>query len=234
MSQTTKEYVIKFAIILALATVFGATIYFAQEYSLGKSLQLATLLGLGALIGSSIVLYVAGIFIDPFISKSVGFAKQNTSQDTNQIDERLIIPKEERIVRHASKEEFIEKTNRLSEIEQAHQKLQEMAREIGAHEEVILLLSYDLSFLLTKEALQGLLFGKITEENSETGTLEADSGFWFMKQHIRVSIHAITNNTTTVYIRSRSSSDSKSREKDIQVIQKIVNSMKEKEQFYLG
>ncbi len=233
MSHTTNKYVIKFAIVLALATVVGATIYFAQEYSLSKSLQLATLLGFGALVGSSIVLYILGIFLDPIILKSEGFTRQKASKTTNQTDERIIVPKEERIVHHASKEEFIEKTNRLSEIEQARQKLQEMAREIGDYEEVILLLPYELSFLLTKEALKGLPFGKITHENSETGTLEADAGFWFMKQHIQISIHTITNNTTTVHIRSKSSSG-KAGKKNTQVIQKIVNYMKEKEKFYLG
>ncbi len=220
----------KLTILSAIIALGAATYYFNQEHPLVSSFQLAMLVAVGTLAGAAIFFYILSLLLMPL------FEKMERSHEESTLVEEIepvVIPREERIIRHKTKEEYI-KNSRTERVDtnETQQKLTEMAEEQGTVEELMLILPLDLSFLLAKESLHNLFFGKIIEENEETGTLVGTAGLGSSPQEFRLTIQAITKYSSNITIISKSHAKKQSDKKNAGYIKKISDFLREKEKFY--
>ena len=221
----------KLTILLSLLSLGAAVYYFSHEYPLSKSFHLAVLVALGVLAGAAILFFTLSLLLGPVTSRLENRQEVPSSEE----EESYSLPKEERIIRHKSKEEFLE--NNVSKRESAYetqQKLEEMKREQGTIAEVLLILPYDLSFLLAKESIESLFRGKIQEENQETGIILGTAGIGPNPQKIELTLQAVTQHSTSIQISSKSSTEHQSERKNASYIKKISKFLRKKESFYIS
>jgi|GEM_PF-3019970 len=232
MENRIKLLFARLTILSALLALGVATYYFNLEYSLSKSFQLGTLVALGTLMGAAIIFFTLSLLLVPIASRL-----ENNHQEQESFPEEKearIIPREERIVRYDTKEEYLEQhsSNKKMRVRETQAKLKEMAQEQGTHAEVMLVLPLDLSYLLAKESISALSFGKIGEENEETGTILGTAGFGSSPQEIKLTIRTISGNSTAINILSKSPTQQQSDKKNLTYIKKIFDFLRKKEKFY--
>jgi len=229
MENQIKLLFAKLTILSAFLALGLATYYFNLQYSLSKSFQLGTLVAIGVLVGASIIFFTLSLLLIPIASRF-----ENSDEEVvPNIEESLVAPREERIIRHNTKEEYIEHSNneRIKAVE-VQERLKEMTLEHGTHAEVMLVLPLELSYLLARESIDKLSFGKITEEDEEAGTILGTAGFGSSPQEIKLSIRTITGHTTAVTILSKSPTQQQSDKKNLTYIKKISDFLRKKEKFY--
>ena len=220
----------KLTILLALLSLGGAVYYFSHEYPLSKSFHLGVLVGLGVLLGAAMLFFALSLL---FGSTTNGLESKREVPSFEE--ESYSLPKEERIIQHKSKEEFMaNNVNERKSAYEARQKLEEMKREQGAVAEVLLILPYDLSFLLAKESIESLFYGKIQEKNQETGIILGSAGIGPTPQKIKMTIQAVTPHSTSIRIISKSSAEQQSERKNSSYIKKISKFLRKKESFYIN
>ncbi len=220
----------KLTILLSLLSLGGAVYYFSHQYPLSKSFHLGVLVALGVLAGAAMLFFALSLLLDPIANKL-----QSKQEALSPEEESYSLPKEERIIHHESKEEFLE--NNISERESAYeaqQKLEEMKKEQGATAEVLLILPYDLSFLLAKESIENLFRGKIKEANQETGIIHGVAGIGPNPQNIELTLQATTEHSTSIRINSKSPTERQSERKNGSYIKKISKFLRKKEGFYIS
>lgn len=223
----------KMTILSALLALAYATYHFSQEYPLGKSFQLGTLVALGVLAGAAVFFYILSILLMPLASRAEKSRQKTAPKEEVEEDEPFVIPKEERIIRHSSKEEYVKHrlTERTKHYE-AQEKLSEMAGEQGTVMELMLILPTDLSYLLAKESIYNLFFGKIKEESEEAGIIVGSAGFGSSPQELRLTVQSVTGHSTKINIISKSPKKKQSDKKNSAYIKKISDFLREKEKFY--
>ncbi len=213
----------RLTIFVAFLSFVSAIFYFSQKYSLGHALPLASLVTLATTIGTAIFLYILS-FILMAITSIFKETDKDESPKKRKPAKPFVAPQKEKTIQHS----HIEETN----IHETQQNLEKMMQEQGTAAEVLLILPSDLSFLLAKESIENLFWGKIKEEDEEAGTIAGSSGFGFSPQEFRLSIQSITHHTSKINIISKSS---KKRQLDIKnsiYIKKISNFLRDKEKFY--
>jgi len=229
MGNYIKLLFAKLTILLAILALGLATYYFNLQYSFSKSFQLGTLVALGVLVGAAILFFTLSLLLIPIASRLGG----NNEEMISGTEEPHVIPLEERIVRHTTKEEYLEHNDtKRMEVRETQERLKKMAQEQGTHSEVMLVLPLELSYLLAKESIGKLSFGKIIEEDEEAGTILGTAGFGSTPQEIKLSIRSITAHSTAITILSKSHTQQQSEKKNLTYIKKISNFLREKENFY--
>jgi len=220
---------IKLTILSSLLAFAAVAYYFTGLYSFNKAFQLATLTALAVAVGAGALFFLLSFLLIPLLSRSES-REERISPET---EEAYTLPKKERIIRHETKEDYIQ--NNSAEREAAleeQEKLNEIKESRGTFAEVMLLLPYDLSFMLSKESITHLAFGKIKEENMESGRILGTAGFGPSPQEIEITLHGITEHSTTVDIISRSSRKQQSDKKNLAYIKKISDFLRKKERRY--
>ena len=229
MEDRIKILFAKLTILTALLALGLATYYFNLEYSLSKSFQLGTLVALGVLAGAAILFFALSLLLIPIASKFASGKEEIISDE----EESYALPREERIIRHNTKEEYIEHgINERMKVRETQKILKEMAEEQGIHEEVMLVLPLALSYLLAKESIENFSFGKIKDEDEETGIILGTAGFGSSPQEIKLSIRPITERSTVITILSKSPKQQQSDKKNLTYIKKISGFLRKKEKFY--
>ncbi len=229
MKNRIKLLFVKLTILSGILALGLATYYFNLEYSLSKSFQLGTLVALGVLVGSGVIFFTLSLLLIPVLSR----IENNKNETFRSQEEPYTIPREERIMRHSTKEEYIEHSiNNRMKIGETQEILKEMAEEQGTHTEVMLVLPFGLSYFIAKESISNLSFGKIKEENEEAGTILGSAGFGSSPQKIKLSIRAITEHSTVITILSKSPTQRQSDDKNLTYIKKITDFLRKKEKFY--
>ncbi len=229
MENRIKLLFAKLTILSAFLTLGLATYYFNLQYSFSKSFQLGTLVALGVFMGAGIVFFALSLLLIPMASRLNG----NDKEVISSIEEPHAVPLEERIVRHTTKEEYLEHNDiKRMEVRETQKRLKKMAQEQGTHAEVMLVLPLELSYLLAKESIGKLSFGKIKEENEEAGTILGTAGFGPSPQEIKLTIRTISGNSTAITILSKSPTQQQSDGKNITYIKKISDFLRKKEKFY--
>ncbi len=233
MENRIKLLFAKLTILSAFLALVLATYYFNLQYSLSKSFQLGVLVALGVFVGAAIIFFTLSLLLTPIASRFESNNEEMISNGEESPEESLVIPREKRIIRHSTKEEYIEHSNneRIKAVE-VQEKLKEMTLEHGTHAEVMLVLPLELSYLLARESMDKLSFGKITEEDEEAGTILGTAGFGSSPQEIKLSIRTITDHTTAVTILSKSPTQQQSDKKNLTYIKKISDFLRKKEKFY--
>ncbi len=194
----------KLTLLIALLSFITAILYFYQKYALGHALPLGTLVALAITLATAIFLYVLSFLLIPFLP----------------------------IFKNIKK--IFSKQNRAKQIniDKTQQKLAKMIHEQGTATEILLILPPDLSFLLAKESIKNLFWGKIKEENEETGIIVGSAGFGSSPQEIRLSVQSIMQHSSKINIISKSSKKRQSNIKNSRYIKKINNFLRDKEKFY--
>ncbi len=229
MENRIKLLFVKLTILSAILALGLATYYFNLEYPLGKSFQLGTLVALGALMGAGVIFFTLSFLLIPVLSRFESSDKEEVSDE----EESLIVPRKERIIRHNTKEEYVEhNTGNGMKVRETQSILREMAEEHGTHAELMLVLPLELSYLLAKESISKFTFGKIIEEDEEAGTILGAVGFGSSPQEIKLSIRTITENSTAITILTKSPAQQQSDKKNLTYIKKISDFLREKEKFY--
>ena len=229
MENRIKLLFAKLTILSAILALGLATYYFNLEYPLSKSFQLGTLVALGVLVGAGVIFFVLSLLLVPILSK----IENNKNETFSSQEEPCAIPREERIIRHSTKEEYAEHSiNKKMKVRETQTILREMAEEQGTHAEVMLVLPFDLSYLLAKESIGNFIFGKIKEEDEEAGTILGTAGFGSSPQEIKLSIRTITENSTAIIILTKSPTPKQSDKKNLTYVKKISDFLREKEKFY--
>jgi len=228
METRIKLLFAKLTIFSAILALGLATYYLNLEYSLGKSFQLGTLVALGTLVGTAIIFFILSLLLAPIVSRY-----ESNDEEAFPEEESYVVPREERIIRYNTKEEYVEhNNNERMKISETQERLKEMAQEQGTHTEVMLILPLALSYLLAKESIGNLSFGKIREEDEETGIILGTAGFGSSPQKIKLSVRAITGHSTAISIVSESPAQQQSDKKNAAYIKKISNFLRKKEKFY--
>lgn len=229
MENRIKLLFAKLTILSAILALGLATYYFNIEYPLSKSFQLGILVALGALISAGVTFFTLSLFLIPILSK----IEDNKNETFSRQEEPHVMPRKERIIRHNTKEEYIEHSiSKRMKVKETQAKLKEMAEEQGTYAEVMLVLPLELSYLLAKESIGNFIFGKVKEEDEEAGTILGTAGFGSSPQEIKLSIRSITENSTAITILTKSPAPKQSDKKDLTYIKKISDFLREKEKFY--
>jgi len=119
-------------------------------------------------------------------------------------------------------------------MEETKRVLKELSQSGGLHDEMIIVLPYELSYLFAKESLKSLSFGKIKSEDIETGVILGTAGFGSSPQNIKLTVRSSTKQSTIVEVLSRSSTAKQSDEKNRSYIDKIFTFLRAKEEFYIN
>jgi NADH:ubiquinone oxidoreductase subunit 5 (subunit L)/multisubunit Na+/H+ antiporter MnhA subunit len=224
-----KLLLVKVTILIALLSLGAATSYFSQEYSWSKAFQLGVLIALAVLAGTAIIFYILSLLLTPLLAK-----RENKHEEEPIEEEPYIVPKEERIIRHTTKEEYAEhNSNERETVYEAQQILREMKQDQGAIAEVLLILPVDLAFLLAKESIENLFWGKIREEDREAGTILGTAGLGSNPQEIKITLNAMTDRSTSISIISKSPLKKQSEKKNASYIKKISDFLRKKERVYI-
>jgi cell division septation protein DedD len=216
MKGYQKILYLKVTLLVVLLALGWTTYHFSQTHPLDKSFQLGILLSLAVLAGAVIVFFILSNILIPAISKhksdhyGVHSSKPKRQPSPKRADHRT-----------KQEAENPEIPNNQSE-----------AQEEGSFAETILILPFDLSFLLAKESIENLSFGKVTEEESKAGMLVGSVGIGSSPQIIKLSIQPMTAHSTVVTISSKSSKKEQSEKKNAKYIAKISKFLKKKEKFY--
>ena len=226
---------IKLTLLSSLLTLAGATYYFSDQYPVGKAFQIGTLLALAVFFGVGILFFLISMLLYSLFSGRGEYTEPESKEDNEP--EIYAAQKKERVVpRYETKEEFIEHNSSYEPeketFETMQQKFAELKEEQGDSADLMLLLPYDLSFLLAKESITSLMFGKIKEENEGSGIILGTIGIGSGHQELQLTIKAATNHSTEINIISRSNSKRQSTKKNLSYINKITKFLKEKEKFY--
>jgi len=110
--------------------------------------------------------------------------------------------------------------------------LEELSQSGGLNDEILVILPFELSFLFAKESLKSLSFGKIKEEDEETGIIVGTAGFGSSPQYIKLTVRSSTKHSTVIEILSRSNTSKQSDKKNQSYIDKIFSFIRSKEEFY--
>lgn len=224
-------FLAKLTILASLLTLAGATFYFSHQYPVSKAVQLAVLIAVGVLFAMGLIVFLLSKILIPIMKR-----RERLRQELEKEKEEHTYvppPKEERVKHHETKEEFQENNFiERSRVDEAKYILQQLKEEIGDSDEIMILLPYDLSFLLAKEAVENLRFSKIIDEDEESGRISATAGLGSFHQIIELTLHSATKHSTTITIISRSMSEKQSHKKNRSYIEKISDFLKKKEKFY--
>ncbi|MEA3490524.1 MAG: hypothetical protein U9R27_01345 [Campylobacterota bacterium] len=247
MKNYVKSIFIKLTIALTILALGGTIFYLMIDYSFTKSFQIAVLTAFSVGISATLFFSILFFLISPLLEKIEREKAENREEDEHKAEDdkceedhlakeqHYVKPKEDRIVHHNSKEEYSQHTqHEMSEVIETQKRLKELATIQGVHSEIMLILPLDLSFLLAKGSIENLTFGKIKMGDDETGVIVGRAGFGFgsSPQEIKLTLQMITNNVTSIYIISRSTTAKQSDRKNNLYIDKISNYLKEKEKFY--
>ena len=209
MKGYQKILYIKVTILTVLFSLALTTYHFSQMYSVSKSFQLGILLSLAVLAGAVVLFFILSSIIFPTLSRY-----RNNQQGIYS----------SRKVGRATKHKAKNSETKNNQIETLQGE--------GSFAETILILPFDLSFLLAKESIENLSFGKITEEDPENGVITGSAGIGSSPQIIKLSIQPMTEHSTVVTIISESSKKEQSEKKNAKYIVKISKFLKKKEKFY--
>ncbi|MEA3456637.1 MAG: hypothetical protein U9R26_09025, partial [Campylobacterota bacterium] len=107
MENRIKLLFVKLTILSGFLALVLAVYYFSMEYPLSKSFQLGILVALGALVGAGVTFFLLSLLLIPLFSR-IGNKKNETNEILSGQDKPYVVPREERIIRHSTKEEYIE------------------------------------------------------------------------------------------------------------------------------
>ena len=216
----------KLTLLLSLLALAATTYYYGESYSLSKAFQLGTLVALGVFAAAALFFYILSFLLSPL------FSRLEERYEPSYVEEEkpYVLPKEERVIRHNSKEEYARhNTKERESIYKARQILTEMEQERGAFAEILLLLPAKLAFLMAKESIENLFWGKIISEDIETGEIVGKAGLGSSAQEIRISVKAATEHSSNITIISKSYARKKSEKKNLAYIRKISDFLRKKE-----
>ena len=226
MTGRIKLLFAKLTLLVSLLAL-GITSYtYAQSYSLSKAFQLGTLVAMGVFAAAALFFYLLSFLLSPLLSKL------QERPEPSYVEEKkpYVLPKEERIIRHNSKEEYAEhNTKERESVYEARQMLTELEQERGAFAEILILLPEKLAFLMAKESIEALFRGRIIDEEIETGEILGRAGWGSSAQEIKISIKPVTDHSSSVTIISKSNSSKRSEKKELASIKKISDFLRKKE-----
>ncbi|SFV51940.1 hypothetical protein MNB_SV-6-1323 [hydrothermal vent metagenome] len=168
---------------------------------------------------------------EPSSSKEVKEIAKPKAEDepssTKRVKE-IIKQKVEKVVEKKSSD------RKSKDIEETKKVLKELSQSGGLHDEMMVILPFELSYLFAKESLKSLSFGKIKEEDKETGIIIGTAGFGSSPQHIKLTVQSSTKQSTIIEILSKSSTKKQSDKNNRAYIEKIFAFIREKEEFYIN
>jgi len=204
---------INVAIALMLLILGLAFYYFSHGSASDKAFQLAFLVGIGTLLVGTMLFIIISLIM-PLLPPSYRYRKKRERKENQLHDET--------------------DNGHKQALHPTREKMQQLVQGEGENEEIHLVLPYELTFFLAKEAITNLFGGKITHADEESGEIKGRSGWAWMAQEIRISLHSVSKPFITVSVSSRNAAKKEANEKSRRTIAEIISFLKAREHFYLG
>jgi len=170
---------------------------------------------------------------------------EKISHQTKKVDKptevktKEAIKKPEKKIEQKRKNEEIKKPKtkksdkkKSEDVTETKKILKELSQSGGLNDEIMVILPFELSFLFAKESLKSLSFGKIKEEDEETGIIVGTAGFGSSPQYVKLTVRRSTKHSTVIEILSRSNTSKQSDKKNRSYIDKMFSFIRSKEEFY--
>ena len=203
------------------------TYHFSQTNPFQKSFQLAILTAVAVLVSSIIIYYLLLYLFYPLISH---YGKRTKSKSKAKTKTVKVVPDRAKPDQKEKAKADIPDKERKKEPDNSS----DDQKEALSTAEVLVVLPYELSFLLAKESIQNLAFGKITKEDKASGIVEGSTGIVPSVHKIRLNTRSITEHSTVIDISIDASSREKSETDKQKFITKISQFLRKREAFYNG
>ena len=225
MRGKTKLLYILLTLITALSMAIWTTYHFSQTNPFQKSFQLAILTAVAVLVSSIIVYYLLLYLFYPLISHYGKRTKSKSKTKAVKVVPNRAKPDQ----KEKAKADIPDKERKKEPDSSSDDQKEELSTA-----EVLVVLPYELSFLLAKESIQNLAFGKIKKEDKASGIVEGSTGIVPSVHKIRLNIRSITEHSTVIDISIDASSREKSETDKQKFITKISQFLRNREAFYNG